>query len=317
MKAIMYHYVRPAPEGLPYFRYLHVDDFVRQLDWFARESRFVTRQEFDDARLSGAAPEGVLLTFDDGLADHYRYVFPLLAERGLFAFFYVCTSPLQTRKLLDVHRIHLLLGRLGGQEALRRLLAHLDAEMLSDSHVEAFRKTTYGNQQNDGATTHFKRTLNYLISYDYREQVLDRMFQESFGYEHEFAKDFYLNPNQIREMDAAGMVIGSHGANHYVFSKIPAAKQRHEIIMSFDHLSEVIGRPVTTFCYPYGGHHTFTPETVAILKEAGCEFSFDVNPADITGLELRCSPQALPRYDCNMFPYGRASLGLQRAKQAA
>ena len=40
MKAIMYHYVRPAPEQLPHFRYLHVTDFARQLDWFADQYGF-------------------------------------------------------------------------------------------------------------------------------------------------------------------------------------------------------------------------------------------------------------------------------------
>ena len=35
MKVVMYHYVREAAERLPYFRYLHIDDFAQQLDWFA------------------------------------------------------------------------------------------------------------------------------------------------------------------------------------------------------------------------------------------------------------------------------------------
>ena len=67
MKAIMYHYVREVPSRLPYFRYLHVEDFARQLDWFDENHRFVTRDEFDDACRTGDAPDGVVLTFDDGL----------------------------------------------------------------------------------------------------------------------------------------------------------------------------------------------------------------------------------------------------------
>src|SRR5688500_2043277 len=33
MKAIMYHYIRPETKDLPFLRYLHVDDFSRQLDF--------------------------------------------------------------------------------------------------------------------------------------------------------------------------------------------------------------------------------------------------------------------------------------------
>jgi peptidoglycan/xylan/chitin deacetylase (PgdA/CDA1 family) len=315
MKAIMYHYVRPAPEQLPYFRYLHIDDFARQLDWFARHDRFLSREEFDVARETGEVRDGVVLTFDDGLADHYTYILPLLVERGLFGIFYVCTAPLERRKLLDVHRIHLLLGRLGGEVALRRLSECLDGAMLSDTHVKDFREATYSSQDNDHATTAFKRILNYLISYEHRERVLDQLFAQEFGHEG-LAQDFYLSAAQIREMDRLGMVMGSHGVNHYVFSKLPVESQREEITGSFASLARLLGKPVTTFCYPYGGRHTFTEETVSLLEQAGCLYSFAVNPRAVTSADLTGNRQALPRYDCNLFPHGKASLGTARAQLA-
>lgn len=316
MKAIMYHYVRPAPEQLPYFRYLHIDDFARQLDWFARHDRFLSREEFCNACETGDARDGIVLTFDDGLADHYSYVLPLLVERGLFGIFYVCTAPLERRKLLDVHRIHLLLGRLGGKAALRRLSECLDPAMLSDAHVKDFREATYCTQDNDGATTSFKRVLNYIISYQHREHLLDQLFAEAFGDE-DYAQGFYLGTEQIREMNRLGMVVGSHGINHYVFSKLSVEQQNEEIRCSFDSLSRILGKPVTTFCYPYGGQHTFTDETVCLLERAGCQYAFAVDPRAVTSADLQGNRQVLPRYDCNMFPYGRASLGSARAQQAA
>ena len=114
----------------------------------------------------------------------------------------------------------------------------------------------------------------------------------------------------------AGMVIGSHGRNHYVFSKLSVDEQRNEITGSFAELSAILGRPVQTFCYPYGGRHTFTGDTVAILSEVGSAFSFNVDPRDITREDLVHGRQALPRYDCNMFPYGKASTGPEQATYA-
>jgi len=317
MKAIMYHYVRPAPDNLPYFRYLHVEDFARQLDWLAHNFGFVTREQFDHACKSGEAPMGAVLTFDDGLSDHYNHVFPLLKERGLFGFFYICTSPYRTGKLLDVHRIHLILGGLGGQVALQRLSEQLTDGMLADAHVREFREATYSRQDNDRATNIFKRTLNYFISYEYREDVLNRLFNEQFGPQDALAPRFYLSAEQIREMDAAGMVMGSHGVNHYVFSKLAVEDQRREITTSFAQLSGILGHPVTSFCYPYGGRHSFTADTPLLLDEVGSQFAFDVAPRDVTSEDLLEARQALPRYDCNMFPHGRASLGRHRAPQAA
>lgn len=309
MRAIMYHYVRPAPVGLPYFRYLHVEDFEDQLDWLAARHRFVTRKEFFDARKRGTPPEGVVLTFDDGFSDHLDHVLPALASRNLFGVFYVCTAPYRTGRLLDVHRIHLILGRLGGHEALRRLGAHVKEGMLEHWNVTAFKEQTYARQNNDEATTLFKRTLNYLISYQCRARILDEIFAEEFDNERDIARDFYLTADGIRALAAAGCVIGSHGINHLVFSKLPHDEQRREIRESFADLGTVLGKPIETFCFPYGGHHTFNSETLSFLEEAGSILSFSVEPRDVTAKDLREAPHALPRFDCNMFPHGGASLG--------
>ena len=64
------------------------------------------------------APGGVLLTFDDGLRDHAEFVLPALQARGLFGLFYVCSGPAMAGRILDVHKVHLALGRLGGAAAL-------------------------------------------------------------------------------------------------------------------------------------------------------------------------------------------------------
>ena len=313
----MYHYVREAPDHLPYFRYLHVEDFARQLDWFAESNRLVSKEEFDEACQTGHVPKGFLLTFDDGLADHHRWVLPLLKERGLFGLFYVCSGPVERRKLLDVHRIHLILGRLGGEVAMERLHRHVTDDMLGDAQRAEFRAATYRNQVNDSATTTFKRMLNYWISYEYREEVLDVLFEEEFGEQARIAAEFYLNEDEIRDLDGSGMIVGSHGANHFLFSKLSVEQQREEIAASFSFLARVLGKPVTTFCYPYGGKHAFTADTITLLEEAGTRYSFDVDPRDITAMDLHGGRQALPRYDCNMFPYGRASLGEARPEQAA
>src|SRR4029434_9090005 len=154
--------------------------------------------------------------------------------------------------------------------------------MLGDSHVREFREATYSNQDNDRATTLFKRTLHYLISYKYRETVLNRLFDQEFGAQEAVARGFYLGAEQMREMDASGMVIGSHGVNHYVFSKLAVDEQRREISNSFATLSRILGKPVTTFCSPYGGRHTFTSDTPALLDEAGSRFSFAVDAREVS-----------------------------------
>jgi peptidoglycan/xylan/chitin deacetylase (PgdA/CDA1 family) len=78
----MYHYVRPATDGLPHFPFLRLADFERQLDDFAANYGFVDRDAFVRWGQGSSAPDGVLLTFDDGLRDHIEFVLPTLQARG-------------------------------------------------------------------------------------------------------------------------------------------------------------------------------------------------------------------------------------------
>ena len=76
--AVMYHYVREPHQGR--FRGIHAlstGDFKGQLDWLSKKYRIISYAEFAAAILERRAFEEpvALLTFDDGLIDHYTTVF--------------------------------------------------------------------------------------------------------------------------------------------------------------------------------------------------------------------------------------------------
>jgi peptidoglycan/xylan/chitin deacetylase (PgdA/CDA1 family) len=314
MKAIMYHYVRPAPEGLDYFRYLHIDGFEKQLEWFAARYGFAGREEFLESVRSGIPCDGVVLTFDDGLADHCAWALPILEKHGLWGMFYVPTGPYRTGQLLDVNQIHLILGRLGGVRAAQALAGIVREDMLAHAHVAGFREDTYRGQDNDDATNRVKRTLNYYIGAEHRPAILATLMLEAFPEGAPPAEKFYVSPVGLRSMWERGMVIGSHSVTHPVLSTLSEAEQAREIGDSFAQLEEMTGGKIATFCYPYGGFHSFTAKTECLLERAGCRWAFNVEPRDITSDDLTLRPRALPRYDCNMFPFGQASCGPRLAE---
>jgi peptidoglycan/xylan/chitin deacetylase (PgdA/CDA1 family) len=306
MKAIMYHYVRDDDPDYPYFKNLHLDDFKAQLDFFASEYGFVSQADFNYSLLTGEAPEGVILTFDDGLKDHFNFVLPTLIERGLWGIFYIPTFIFRHKQLLDVHRVHVLLGKFRSKTVYQKLLELFDESMLTHSHVNEFKERTYIGQVDDDYTKIIKRTLNYYIGYQYREQVMRLLMAYFFPDEEELFNAFYLTPEEVKRMDASGMVIGSHTINHPVMAKLPAEEQRKEIEESFHVIANIIGEyKIKTFCYPYGGFHSFNPDTERILDENSCAFAFNVESRDITKHDLLMRPQALPRYDCNELPFGQ------------
>lgn len=304
----MYHYVRLGDPAMPYFPFLHLDDFRRQLDWLGETFGFVRREDFERAFAGGPVPQdGVVLTFDDGFREHYDHVVPELESRGLWGIFYVATASYETRRLLDVHRVHCLLGKLGGEGLRTALMEMIEPHMLAPEHIDAFTDRSYRLQKRDAATKEVKTILNYFIREDAKPVLLDGLMTE-FMDEAALAADFYVNTPMLAEMQQRGHVIGSHTRSHPVMSKLSAADQKREIDGSFELLDRAVGGlAIRTFCYPYGFEYSFTADTERLLAEAGCLYSFSVEFRDITADDISRRPQALPRYDCNLFPHGQVS----------
>lgn len=306
MKAIMYHYVRQENPSLPFFKFLHVNDFIKQLDLFHETSGVLNPQVLKDCISTCDVPEGYLLTFDDGLKDHYNYVFPELKKRGLSAIFFIPTGFYENKKLLGVHRVHLLLGKYGGKEIYKFLKDLLSLEMINPLHQSEFDKITYKAHDSDEYTITVKKMMNYFIDYKYRETVLDKLMIAFFDSEEDLGNEFYLSPWEIKEMHDGGMMIGSHTNTHPVMSRVSIQEQEDEIKQSFNWIESVIGKSeCKTFCYPYGTANTFTTETGMMLAKEGVDLSFIVDSKDINANTIKAN-QFLPRYDCNEFPYGTA-----------
>ena len=85
----MYHYVRPSSEEYPFFNSLDVDVFIKQLNHFNNEYGFISKEKYFDAVSNNKNIDGVVLTFDDGLKDHFSYVLPELKKRNLWGIFYI------------------------------------------------------------------------------------------------------------------------------------------------------------------------------------------------------------------------------------
>jgi peptidoglycan/xylan/chitin deacetylase (PgdA/CDA1 family) len=250
------------------------------------------------------APEGVLLTFDDGLRDHADFVLPTLRRRGLFGLFYVSSGPALTHELLDVHKVHLAVGRIGGQASLAWL--QQEAPDLIPAKTS---KTHYTAQNSDEATKFVKDLFNWRLSPDERGPVLDRLLDHAFEGSPPSWDDIYLDRADLRALHAAGMGVGAHSHKHLLSSRLPAEEEKQEIEMSCAFVEEAGCGRSFGYCYPYGSAEAFSARTEAAVAEAGCPFAFAVKAADISEPFLQSARYALPRHNCNAFPHGAASFG--------
>jgi len=307
MKVVTYHYVRPSTDTLPnHYYYLALDDFRCQLDYFEKDYNLVSRERFFKMINGSASPaeDDVLLTFDDGLHDHYEWVYPELRSRGVWGVFFASTGAYIIGELLDVHRVHCLLGNVPNEELLGALSDIVTEDMFRDDYKDRFGSVVYQPEQND-AISRFKKILNYFVDSDTRSDLLTEL-ERRYGLHDVDVRDFYATEDELKEMAAEGLTIGSHTVSHRVLSKLSESEQRTELADSRSYLTDEVGiDTVDTFCYPMGREWTFDDVTLDLLERLGYSCAFWINGTDVDSLIE--TPYTIPRYDCNQFPHGNAS----------
>lgn len=300
----MYHYIQSFNKNLKNFEFLHYKNFKKQLNFFEKKYNFFDCYELFEK--SKKLDKKIFLTFDDGLACHYNYVFKILKQKKINGIFYIPTLPFEKGKILDVHKIHLIIGKIGPQKAFEELkkIIHRNKNFIDKNMRFKYQKKIYTEQKNYLYSRNFKSYLNYFINKKYRSIVIDKLFKNVFqNNEKKICKNFYLNEKQINHMIKENMIIGSHSVNHKIMSELSLNKMKEEINKSFDFINMFIKEK--TFSYPYGGYHTFNKKIELHLSKSNVSFTMNVENRDISKNDLLKRRQALPRIDCNNFPNGQ------------
>ena len=285
---INYHYCHPS-EGAEFdgMRGIRPEDLDHQLRILTRNFTLTTIGEL----LNPAAtlPETVaVLTFDDGLKDVINHALPVLERWGVPATIYCCSAPLMEGRLLDVHKTHILQGKLGlavFQKEFERVLASLNHGQELDSPESLGIHNLY--RYDDDATRNFKMLLNYRLPYPVLTRALSLLVEEAFGAEAEVATRLYLSPSEIRLCQKAGLEIGMHSHQHYILSRLTEAGQRRELETAAAYFNDTFGVDQIHLAYPYGGVGTWNPLTKQLLKRLNFKSAVTmerriVKPADLS-----------------------------------
>lgn len=76
-----------------------------------------------------------------------------------------------------------------------------------------------------------------------------------------------------RELNELGrnplIEIGCHTHRHSLLSALPSGDQKQEIEGGKARLEDILGKPVQSFAYPFGGREDYSAETVKLVTEAG------------------------------------------------
>lgn len=309
---VMYHFVRDlAGSRYPAIKGLDSRAFQGQLDYIGRHYNVVTMEDVIAAiRGSGPTlpPRALLLTFDDGYADHFQTVFPLLDRLGFQGSFYPPARAILERKVLDVNKIHFLLAV---TDDVRLLVRALDEEIETARHEYGLRPLSWyherfarPNRWDPAEVIYIKRVLQHALPEALRVSITDRLFHQFVtDDETAFANELYVTAEQLSCMRRNGMHIGSHSYDHYWLNTLDPVDQESQVTKSMGFL-EVLGCDMDnwTMCYPYGA---FDSSLKDILASSGCALGLTT---EVAIADLDTSDRfELARIDTNDLPVSGAA----------
>ena len=295
MKSIMYHYIRNKSKLFPNYNILEKKNYTNQIKKFSEKGLI---NSYNELFISS---DKFLPTFDDGFKDHI-FAAEVLKKYNSIGIFFIPTSPLKNNKMLDVHKIHLILGKVKSSEALNELEKYLHKNKITKFYKKNEKskyKSAYNEQIDEDYKKQFKKIMNYYGDLKLKHKILDYLLKK-FEINTK-PKDYYLNKKEIKYLKSLGMIIGSHSESHTLLSRLSYREQFKELNNSKIFVEKIINQSIDTFCYPYGGKISYNGNTLKILKKLKYKLAYSVENRDISFKDTQQKPYELPRYDCNLF----------------
>ena len=256
---LCYHYIRPARarDPFPRIRGTRVKRFrghVRMLKEHYRPITLADARRFSyDSWPPPADRPGVLVTFDDGLADQYLAA-QILHDMGVQAVFFIPTCIFVDRvpaKPTIVHYALAIDGVVKFLASVRHALEHhrlpVDPYMREFDPAGAELWTTIGQ---------IKALFKYRLGYANARRVLVHIYEESLRVRYpDLLEVMHLTAAQITDMLAMGHAIGAHTRSHFSVAASDLSDElfTREMIEPRDYLEHTFHTPVWSLSYPFGG----------------------------------------------------------------
>lgn len=235
-------------------------------------------------------PRTVLVTFDDGYEDNHRVAFPILRDLDMSAMFFVSTGHIDSG---TPYAYDWLVHMLCTTPATHVDVPELGMSLALAPSIEARRDTG-------------RRLLDRMKLLDAagQERLVQRL-ERAWGMPRAEGDPACapMRWDALREMQSAGMEVGSHGVHHRMLAKLPVEEMRREVFDSKAAIERELGVRVDVLSYPVGGPDAYDAQVVQAVREAG--------------YRLACSYQAGAEHACESRRYRMRRIPVERQMDEA
>jgi len=212
----------------------------------------------------------VMLTCDDGLKNNLTDMLPILREFGVSCLFFVTGASLRDEPLM-IWSDELFL-------MLHASTADVDFEFPNGRRIRARgwqqKRALWWPLVEHLSCFAFEQRLMLLAALE-EHLGLPRGWNSIYHDDPRLSRRFLpMTPADLRELVAAGMVIGAHTLSHPVLSQLPTDDAFAEILRGRQGLSDLLGQEIWALAYPFGTACAVSSRETMMARSAGFSCAF-------------------------------------------
>ena len=287
---IMYHHFHDNQKHIVGQGSISAETFNDMLDFYGKDHNIIGAGEFLQKSEAGTlSPADVCLTFDDGLLCQYDVAYPVMKDRGLTAFWFIYTSPLDgVIEKIELYR-HFRFSKFSDIEdfysAFFNIVAANDPEAMAaihsfdpDQYLKEFPFYTPNDKR-------FRYMRDRVLGVSKYNMTMDKMLET---YQYDIEKNsqiLWLNADHIKNLRRQGHIIGLHSYSHpTVMSDKSYLEQSREYTTNKRQLESVRNEKITAVAYPCNSYNS---DTLKCMRELGIRIGFRANMVDVQLEDIR------------------------------
>lgn len=252
---IAYHYIREKNDLFPRIIGNKIEDFEKQIVYLKNKFNIIEPNEVIDFYQNNKKfpnKKNILITFDDGLAEH-NIASKILDENGIKGLFFIPSCIVHEKEPANPMLIHYLIAKYGIKDFLFfvREFSNENDKKVSDFTRRMENEKLSSWEKISEIKKFFKYKINIYVS---RKLLLD-IFNNTFLKEYPNAMEIiHLTDKQIIDMVKRKHVFGTHSHSHISLGvgKLSNDEFDKEMIQPKNILEKIFNIKINSFSFPYG-----------------------------------------------------------------